>query len=216
MNKYSTAIVLEDDTLVNKNFLKYMNDSLLLYQGYKNVASIHGYSYPIKLPNSFSDYYFIRGADCWGWATWRRAWKKFDPNGSRLYKKIESRRLINEFNFSNSHNFFKMLKNQILGKNNSWAIRWYASAFLENMLTLYPKKSFVKNIGFDSEATHGNNFFYYNTKFSFKYQKPKIQNRVENAFAKNRIRVFFTKQRYLRIFKFLEYKIINIIRFFLK
>ena len=75
-------------------------------------------------------------------------------------KKIKERKLINEFNFSNSHNFYKMLKNQILGKNDSWAIRWYASAFLENMLTLYPKKSFVKNIGFDSDATHKNNFFY--------------------------------------------------------
>ena len=213
---YPTVIVLEDDTLVNKNFLRYMNDSLILYQNYKNVASIHGYCYPITLPRYFSDYYFIRGADCWGWATWRRAWKKFDPNGARLYKKIQDRKLINEFNFSNSHNFYKMLKNQILGKNNSWAIRWYASAFLENMLTLYPKKSFVKNIGFDSDATHKNNFFYYNAKFNLKYRKPKLLNIVENSLAKNRIKSFFVKQRYLRTFRFLEYKITNILKFFFK
>ena len=49
----------------------------------------------------------------------------------------------------------KMLDDQIEGKNNSWAIRWYASAFLKNKLTLYPKNSFVKNIGTDGSGTHG-------------------------------------------------------------
>lgn len=48
-----------------------------------------------------------------------------------------------------------MLEDQIRGKNNSWAIRWYASAFLKNKLTLYPKNSFVKNIGVDGSGTHG-------------------------------------------------------------
>ena len=48
-----------------------------------------------------------------------------------------------------------MLEHQIKGKNNSWAIRWYASAFLKNKLTLYPKISFVKNIGIDGSGTHG-------------------------------------------------------------
>jgi hypothetical protein len=216
LKKYSKVIVLEDDILVNKNFLKYMNDSLLLYRSHKNVASIHGYSYPIKLPSYFSDYYFIKGADCWGWATWRRAWKKFDANGSRLYNKIKNRKLTNEFNFSNSYNFLKMLKNQVLGKNNSWAIRWYASVFLENMLTLYPKNSFVKNIGFDINSTHRNNFFYYNSKFRFNYIKPTIQKNEENLMVKKKICNFFLKQKYLRIFKFLEHKFSAFINFFLK
>ena len=82
------------------------------------------------------------------------------------------------------------------------------------MLTLYPKKSFVKNIGFDSDATHNNNFFYYNTKFDLDYKKPKLLNIVENSLAKDKIKSFFVKQRYLRAFKFLKYKITNILRLF--
>ena len=51
---------------------------------------------------------------------------------------------------------------QIAGKNNSWAIRWYASAFLANKLTLYPGQSLVSNIGGDGSGTnHG-----------FDYSKP--------------------------------------------
>jgi hypothetical protein len=50
-----------------------------------------------------------------------------------------------------------MLKGQIDGRNNSWAIRWYASAFLANKLTLYPGQSLVNNIGFDGSGTHSDN-----------------------------------------------------------
>jgi len=56
-----------------------------------------------------------------------------------------------------------MLEDQISGKNSSWAIRWYASAFLRDKLTLYPGRSLVRNIGYDS-GTHfsgdaGGNYF---------------------------------------------------------
>jgi hypothetical protein len=47
-----------------------------------------------------------------------------------------------------------MLKDQIEGKNNSWAIRWHASLFLQNKLTLYPGKSLLENIGLDNSGTH--------------------------------------------------------------
>ena len=47
-----------------------------------------------------------------------------------------------------------MLKDQIKGANDSWAIRWHASAFLAGKLTLYPGRSLVHNIGTDSSGTH--------------------------------------------------------------
>ena len=47
-----------------------------------------------------------------------------------------------------------MLNDQIIGKNNSWAIRWHASLFLQNKLCLHPKIPIVKNIGLDGSGTH--------------------------------------------------------------
>ena len=47
-----------------------------------------------------------------------------------------------------------MLKAQVENKVDSWAIRWYASAFLKNMYTLYPKESIINNIGADGTGTH--------------------------------------------------------------
>jgi hypothetical protein len=154
--KYNNKIiVLEDDLKLNRYFLKYMNYNLNYFEKNNKIASIHGYMYPIKFRKNIPDYFFIKGADCWGWGTWRRAWKKFDSRGLKLKKMIDQKKNKKDFNFDNSIDYYQMLINQINRKNNSWAIRWYASAFVNNMLTLYPKKTFVKNIGRDNSGTHG-------------------------------------------------------------
>jgi len=145
-------IILEDDLVVGKHFLSYMHDALSFYEKNNNVASIHGYVYPIsrKLPETF----FLRGADCWGWGSWNRAWSKFDGDGKRLLSKLLKSPLKELFTFKGSASYLKMLEEQIQGKNDSWAIRWYASAFLAGMFTLYPGKSLVQNIGLDASGTH--------------------------------------------------------------
>lgn len=56
-----------------------------------------------------------------------------------------------------------MLREQISGLNHSWAIRWYASAFIKNKLCLYPGKSLVNNIGTDGSGTHDGLTEVYNT-----------------------------------------------------
>lgn len=149
---HGEVIVLEDDMYLSPFFLKYMNDGLRYYEFEHRVCSLHGYSYPVEgpLPESF----FLRGADCWGWATWKRGWKLFDADGKKLFNEIEAKGLTKQFNYNDTYSYTGMLKDQIEGKNNSWAIRWYASTFLADKLTLYPGKSLVHNFGLDSSGTH--------------------------------------------------------------
>lgn len=154
VNEYGKIIVLEDDLVTSPCFLRFMNEALEMYENEESVASIHGYIYPIEgLPETF----FIRGADCWGWATWKDKWSLFEPNGQKLLDELRKRKLENEADFNNSYAYTRMLKKQIKGKNNSWAVRWYFSMFLKDMLTLYPGQSYVQNIGFDSNGTHCKN-----------------------------------------------------------
>lgn len=151
VNEYGKIIVLEDDLVTSPYFLKFMNEALEFYKEEPNVASIHGYIYPIvNLPETF----FIKGADCWGWATWKEKWSIFEADDKKLLDELQNRKLQNEADFNGSYGFTQMLKDQIDGKNNSWAVRWYMSAFLKDMLTLYPGQSYVQNIGFDCEGTH--------------------------------------------------------------
>lgn len=164
VNRFGKIIVMEDDLVSSPFFLTYMNEGLEKYEHEGKVISIHGYVYPTreKLPETF----FIRGADCWGWATWKRGWDKLEKDGAKLLNELRNKNLVKEFDFNNSYPFSKMLERQIEGRNDSWAIRWNASAFLAKMLTLYPGISLIDNIGQDSSGTHGKDSGFYRTKTS--------------------------------------------------
>ncbi len=154
VNNYGKIIVLEDDIKTSPYFLKFMNEALDMYENEDAVACITGYTYPIK--GRWPQTFLLKGADCWSWATWKRAWTLFEEDGQKLLNDLESKKLEKEFDFNNSYPYIQMLKDQIANKNSSWAIRWYASAFLRNKLCLYLGKSIVRNIGFVEDATHCN------------------------------------------------------------
>lgn len=163
VNEYGKVIVVEDDIVASPFFLQYMNEGLELYKNDNKVASIHAYVYPTqkKLPETF----FIQGADCWGWATWKRAWDIFNSNTQELLDEIVQKKLQRKFDFDYTYPYVDMLKDQINGKVNSWAIRWYASAFLKDMYTLYPGQAMAKQIGMDGVgATHSGKTDIYNVK----------------------------------------------------
>jgi len=151
VNEYGRVIVLEDDMVTSPYFLRYMNDGLETYENDDRVISIHGYCYPIEgLPETF----FLKGADCWGWATWNRGWDLFEPDGAKLLEALDTNGLLERFNLFGGYDYSGMLRNQIAGKNDSWAVRWYASALLADKLTLYPGVSLVHNTGNDASGRH--------------------------------------------------------------
>jgi hypothetical protein len=153
--RFGRTIVLEDDMVTSPWFLTFMNEGLDLYRDDARVASVHGYCYPVgeALPETF----FLRGADCWGWATWNRAWQLFEPDGGKLLRALQERGLQREFDLDGSFSFSQMLQDQLDGRNDSWAVRWHATCFLRNELTLYPGRSLVQNIGNDASGTHSVN-----------------------------------------------------------
>lgn len=101
VNKYGRIIVLEDDHVTSPYFLTYMNEGLEVYRDNTDVISIHGYMYPVDktLPETF----FLKGADCWGWATWKRGWDLFEPDGNLLLQELKSRSLLNAFDFDGTY-----------------------------------------------------------------------------------------------------------------
>ena len=189
MKKHKSVIVLEDDLLTDKFFLKYMNDSLNYYSKNKKVISIHAYLYPIK--NIIKKPFFLKGADCWGWGTWRRGWKLYNSNSKSLLKFLKTKKKEKEFNFNNTFAYSKMLRDNINKKNDSWAIKWYASAFLKNKLTLYPPYSLIKNIGNDGSGTNSKSDRKYDV--TLKNKKINIKNIQikEDELAKKHIENFF-------------------------
>ncbi|HMH32286.1 MAG TPA: glycosyltransferase family A protein [Puia sp.] len=152
IGEFGNIIVLEDDLITSAYFVRYMNDALSLYENEEGVASIHGYVYPVK--ERLQETFFIRGADCFGWATWKRGWDIFIADGKMLLDQLQQTGQTHAFDFDGAYPYTKMLKDQTEGRNDSWAVRWYASAFLRNKFTLYPGTSLVHHIGGDGSGTH--------------------------------------------------------------
>lgn len=149
VNRFGQIIVLEDDMVTAPHFLRYMNEALDYYRDEDRVICIHGYLYPVKskLPETF----LLKGADNWGWATWKRGWDLFEPDGQKLLNELTVRGMTRELD---SYDYIRMLKEQIAGAIDAWDIQWYISALLNNKLTLFPGKSLVQNIGHDCSGTH--------------------------------------------------------------
>ena len=114
-----------------------------------------------NLPQTF----FFRAATSWGWATWARAWKDFEPDIDVLLKQFDTKK-ADQFSINGTMNFWKQLEGFKAGKNDSWAIRWYASIFLKGGLTLNPSTSLVNNIGNDGSGVHSNKEDMYHVQIS--------------------------------------------------
>ena len=77
IDKFGKAIILEDDLIVSKYFLNFMNNSLYFYQNNRKIWSISGYSPPINFsPNYNKEVYFSIRSSSWGWSTWSNRWNK--------------------------------------------------------------------------------------------------------------------------------------------
>jgi hypothetical protein len=151
VNEYGKVIVLEDDLVTSPYFLTFMNEALNKFANEEQIGHVQGYCFP--LPN-LPDAFLIKWTGSWGWATWQRAWQKFNPDGQMLLDELKQRKLTKTFDFNGNYPFTRMLQRQIRGENNSWAIRWNASLFLNDMLSVNAGKSLVKNIGFDGSGVH--------------------------------------------------------------
>ena len=192
VKKYKKIIVLEDDLVIAPCFLKFMNEALEYYISENKVMQISGNMFDVVV-ESKEDAIFLPFTTSWGWATWERSWKHFDPIMSKYNKLKKDKALRYKFNLEGAYDYFNMLESQIKGNIDSWAIRWYLSVFMMGGLTLYPVRSLVRNIGFDGSGIHcGTSSFKQN------------QNKFEISFKHN---IYFpeisvTKGDYYQILKY--------------
>lgn len=192
VNEYGRVIVLEDDLITAPYFLRFMNDALETYKDEEKVGHIQACDFT-KDP-SLPDTFLIKFTGSWGWATWKRAWKHFNPNGQELLDEMLRRKLNRQFDFNGKYGFTRMLRRQIEGKNNSWAIRWNASLFLADILSLNVGKSLIQNEGFDGSGTNCGSGNLYDSNL---WMKPlpvvKISPIVENKEARNAFMRYYAR-----------------------
>ena len=143
------AIVLEDDCIAHPDFFHFCDNLLEYYADNNKVSVITGNNFQKGQWRGDASYYFSRNSHCWGWATWRRAWKHYQGDIPFWPEWIK-----------NWEHVFKRVHE---GKIDSWAYPWAASTWYSGGLTATPNKNLVSNIGFGRDSTHTTDE---NSKFS--------------------------------------------------
>lgn len=149
------AIVLEDDCVADATFFRYGEELLERYRDEPRVGQIAGCSFQASAPAGAPSYYFSRYPHCWGWATWRRAWRHYDHTmrvwregrgGEWLARQVENPRERQLW-----ENCFDATAED---RVDSWAYRWTATVWQHDWLTALPYRNLVTNVGVGHDATH--------------------------------------------------------------
>lgn len=152
------AIVLEDDCLAHPHFFRFCEELLLRYEENPNIYTVGGSNFLNGELNLSSSYYFSRYNHCWGWATWRRAWKDYDGELSFWPEWKNSDHWRSFFGDKAERFYWERIFDQVhRNEINSWAYPWTASVWYQMGLTATPAVNLIQNIGFDEQATNTKN-----------------------------------------------------------
>ena len=150
------GIILEDDCIPLPSYFNYMKTLLMKYKDDSKIMHINGYT--LTTMDSSYSYFFSKYSYSSGWASWRRAWSKFNfeiqESEDEILNYFESKLLWFEKQF--------WLSRFILDKRESvkrvWALKWSYAIMKNNGICITPKFNLINNIGFDSEATNSTTF----------------------------------------------------------
>ncbi len=151
--KYGQVIVLEDDLELSERFLHFMNLALNHYREEDRVMQVSGHMFNVETSGP-NDAALLPFPTSWGWATWQRAWSKFEIITPTIWKELDSRSTRKRFDLDGAYPYTQMLRRQLDGVIHSWAIQWRAAMFRHDGLALYPRHTLVANKGFDGTGTH--------------------------------------------------------------
>lgn len=155
LDQYGRVIVVEDDLKLAPGFLTFMSTALDRYADDPRVFQVSGYMFDVPEFATRPDAMFLPLTTTWGWATWSRAWKVYDPLATGWQRLLSDQELRRRFNFDGSYDFLSLMRRQVSGLSDSWGIRWYWSVFRHDGLCVFPPRSLVQNTGQDGSGTHG-------------------------------------------------------------
>ncbi|MAR09273.1 MAG: hemolytic protein HlpA-like protein [Blastopirellula sp.] len=147
------AIVLEDDCLPDPSFFTYCDRLLDQYRDESKVGNICGCNFQKGHSRTSSSYYFSKYFHCWGWATWRSTWEKFDAN-VRQPSLLTADDLVSPWDTAAEKKYWhSIFRDHFSGKNSSWDFLWLYTCWQHDLLSVTPDVNLVSNIGFRADAT---------------------------------------------------------------
>ncbi|MBQ3482874.1 MAG: glycosyltransferase family 2 protein [Clostridia bacterium] len=154
MAEYGRCIVIEDDVITHPYFLAYMNRCLEHFEKDRTVFSIAGFTYPLKALKKYPHDIYLSYRSCsQAWGCWRDRWDSIDwevKDFDALKRSLKKRRRFNR----GGNDLYRMLRHQMRGERDSWAIRFCYAQSKQDMYAVYPRETLTLNIGEDGSGTH--------------------------------------------------------------
>ncbi|QQE66072.1 hypothetical protein GFS31_27680 [Leptolyngbya sp. BL0902] len=150
------AIVLEDDCLPSPSFFTFCQELLDYYRNDTRIWMISGDNFQDGKIRGDGSYYFSRYPHCWGWATWKRAWKNYQDDLAFWPKLRDSGLMDTIFEDPVEIRYWTKVFNKLTqeGKPDSWAYRWAYSCWSNSALITLPNVNLVSNLGFGDAASN--------------------------------------------------------------
>ena len=154
---YDRLIFSEDDNVFAPDFLSFVNNCLDVYKNREDIFSVSGYQYPIAMPGNYDkDVYIWQGFSAWGVGIWKDKWEKVNFQQHVALSKI---RLFLK-NYKDVYRFQKianhylevmitMLEKKTVSGDGTVCLHQY----LNNMYSVFPTISRVRNMGHDGSGT---------------------------------------------------------------
>ena len=154
-DQVSEGIILEDDCVPDSSFFRFCDVLLNYYRNDERVMHIGGINVQDGIRRGTGSYYFSKINHIWGWATWRRAWEKYDVNVSSYPQLLEQELFPTVFPHPATRKYWKKNIELVFNKKkDTWDIQWQYAVSVNNGLAIVPNLNLVSNIGFDVQATH--------------------------------------------------------------
>ena len=149
------GIILEDDCIPTAEFISFATRMLVKYENEEKVMHISANSFFLTAPDYKFNHYFSKLPGVWGWATWKRAWNKFEFN-SNLDPVINTTELITNYyqNRVMSNWFIRYYRESLSPSASAWSPHWIFSMIRNDGLSVTPMANLVQNIGFTADSTH--------------------------------------------------------------
>ena len=155
------AIILEDDCVAHPTFFRFCEELLEIYRFDERIMMIGGRSNLYDQERTQYSYYFSRLPSCWGWSTWRRAWRHHDMEINLWPSLRDTSWLLDILSDPVEIEFWQNTFDKAYtgaGNVDYWDFQWAFTCWAHNGLTILPTKELVSNIGFGEEATHTKSF----------------------------------------------------------
>ena len=151
------GIILEDDCIPSVSFFDYCAELLGKYRDNPEVMTISGSRFPVDYGATTDSYHFSIYPHIWGWATWKRSWKRFDFEIKTFDNPETHPKLLRKLsgNKRAAHEWMKCFASVFDGRNRSiWDYQWLYASWLHDGLSVHPAVNLIHNIGFGEDSTH--------------------------------------------------------------